>query len=286
MVKPLTSTRTVAPSVDSGSAALRNIQAQARYLFHSDEFAKLTNREPKSQAVQVALNRLAKQGRIVLAMKRVGKWLIVPPEQAHYGAPPVDWWLDDCLKDIEPHYYVALLSATKHWGSAHYALQTTQVMISQPRPSLNIGRLNIEFVAKRDIAVTPTTRVRGSVAHLRVSTREATLLDLVRHQASVGGIEAVARITKDFSGTVTKKGLLEALNALGQVLAAQRLGFVFGHLGLSRYAEVVADWLTGKRLSLQRLEPSPSQDAQAALLDERWNIWYTPKQEAIFQELT
>ena len=87
MVKPLTSTRTVAPSVDSGSAALRNIQAQARYLFHSDEFAKLTNREPKSQAVQVALNRLAKQGRIVLAMKRVGKWLIVPPEQAHYGAP-------------------------------------------------------------------------------------------------------------------------------------------------------------------------------------------------------
>jgi len=71
----------------------------------------------------MALQRLSRGGHIVLAQKKPATWLIVPPEQAHYGAPPVDWWLDDLLREQEPHYYLALLSAARFWGSAHYAYQ-------------------------------------------------------------------------------------------------------------------------------------------------------------------
>ena len=270
---------------DRGGEVLRHIQAQARYLFGSDEFAKLTGRQPKSSALKMALYRLAKQGHIVLALKKPAKWLIVPPEHVHYGAPPVEWWIDDYLKDIEPDYYVALLSAARYWGSAHYALQTTQIMVGKPRSAIKLERIKVAFVAKKKLRATPTIRVRTGVASLRVSTREATLLDLIRHQAHIGGIEAVARIAKDFSGAITAKELTNALDALDQIPTAQRLGFVLDHLGLARPAMKVALWLAGKRRNIQSLELPAAPDS-TSLLDERWGIQYHAMQRAIFEELT
>src|SRR5450830_295224 len=107
----------------SGEVALRAIQSQARYLFRPAEFGRLTGTEAGSAALKSALSRYSKRGRIALVSKKPTAWLIVPPEHEHYGAPPVGWWLHDYLKDTEPHYYLALLSAAKHWGSGHYALQ-------------------------------------------------------------------------------------------------------------------------------------------------------------------
>jgi hypothetical protein len=48
----------------------------------------------------VALSHRA--GHIALTQKNPAYWLIVPPEQSHYGAPPVDWWLDDLMEEQEP----------------------------------------------------------------------------------------------------------------------------------------------------------------------------------------
>jgi hypothetical protein len=84
-----------------------------------------------TEVISSALNRLAKAGLVVLLTKKPSTWLIVPPEQAHYGAPPVQWWLHDFLKTTDPDYYVALLSAARPWGSGHYALQTVQVALSR-----------------------------------------------------------------------------------------------------------------------------------------------------------
>lgn len=269
----------------TAEGALFSIQSQARYVFTPDEFAMLTGREPNSSALKMALQRLTRQGRIVLATKRPARWLIVPPEQASYGAPPVEWWLHDCLEDVEPAYYLALLSAARHWGSAHYALQTTQVMVSKPRLPIKVGRLQVEFHVKRSIAATPTVTARSKVAPIRVSTREATLLDLIRFQTSVGGVEAVCRVAKDFSKDMTADGLVSALDALDQVYAAQRMGFVLDHLNLGKLAKVVSRWLQGKRLSKQPLAPSSTEATDAGLLDPRWHIRYTPMQEMLFQEI-
>lgn len=271
---------------DRSQVALRAIQAQARYLFTPQEFARATGREPGSAAVRMALQRLARQGHVVNATKRPARWLIIPPEQSHYGAPPVDWWLDDCLSDQEPNYYVALLSAARHWGSSHYAVQTTQVMIGKPRSSLAVGRIRVDFYVKERLAETPVTRVRTQVSRWRVSTREATLLDLVRHQTAIGGIEAVARIARDFAKDLDLDGLTLALDALGQVAAAQRLGFVLDRLGQTRAAKSVAAWLDGRRRAVQLLETGPVDRMKHALMqDPRWAVEYTTDQMALFKEL-
>jgi len=269
----------------NAEAALRAIQSGARYFFETSDFAQLVRRDSDSPAVKKALHRLAKQGLVVLATKRPAGWLIVPAEQAHYGAPPAIWWLDDCLMRIEPHYYVALLSAARHWGSAHYAIQDTQVMVSKPRPALTPGRLKVDFFSKRTIAKTPTVMVTAGVAPWRVSTREATLLDLIRHQPNIGGIESVVRIARDLAPKIELAGLTQSLNAMGQVPVAQRLGYILDRLSMKKPAQRVADWLASHRTMTHPLELQVFKDESSLLVDERWNIQYDARRLNLFEEI-
>lgn len=264
---------------------LRNLQSQARYLFREDEFARQTGREPGSPASQQALQRLSNSGHIVLAQKRPAHWVIVPPEQAHYGAPPVDWWLDDLMRDLEPAYYVALLSAARFWGSSHYAHQATQVMVSRPRRPLAVGKLRVEFVVKNSLGDTPVAYERTKTTRVRVSTREATVLDLIRHQNTVGGLEAVVRIANDLLPKMTSAGVLDAVRALNQVPAVQRFGFVLDQLGNLRLADTVAKWLHQQRRNVQPLVTPRDDEATMHIVNHKWAIEYTSKQDNVLREI-
>ncbi|MDF3881133.1 hypothetical protein [Cupriavidus basilensis] len=88
-----------------------------------------------------------------------------------------------------------------------------------------------------------------------------------------GGIEAVARIARDFAKDLDLDGLTLALDALGQVAAAQRLGFVLDRLGQIRAAKSVAAWLDGRRRAVQLLEMCPVDRMKHALMqDPRWAV--------------
>lgn len=268
------------------AAALRTLQSQGRYLFLASEFAQLTGRVGQTSATKLALARLARAGQITsLGKQRPSTWLIVPPEHQHFGAPPVAWWLDDFLRGSEPGYYLALLSAARHWGSAHFALQVTQVMLARRRRPLTVGRLRLEFTSKRNVATTPVEIVSHSVvAPYRVSTREATLLDLVRHQNAVGGLETIARIARDLAPKLTKHGLVEALNSLDQTVVAQRLGFILSHID-KQLSRAIARWLEPRRIQMQALDPSARFRDGAVRQSREWGIEFTPQQCALLGEI-
>lgn len=269
----------------SSDAALNGLQASARYFFEPDELARETGRQPASPALRLALHRLAKRGRIIPVTRRPPGYLIVPPEHASFGAPPVNWWINDCLQRIDPNYYVALLSAARHWGSSHYARQDTQVMLSKPRAPLTPGRLRVVFFAKAQIVGTPTTIVRSGTAPWRVSTRAATLLDLMRHQVVVGGLEAIARIARDLSSDIAAGELTIALNALGQIPTAQRLGFLLQHLECNRLAGEIFAWARGRSdLSVHQPLELGAPIADQTVRDRRWNIRFDPVSAARLAE--
>lgn len=269
----------------SGEAALRAIQAQARYLFKPEEFGSLTGAEAGGIALKSALTRLSRRGRIALVTKKPTAWLVIPPEHEHYGAPPVGWWLNDYLKETEPHYYLALLSAARHWGSGHYALQSTQVMVGAQRASQTIGRLRLDYTYKKNIEKTPVVLVNTTVSRMRVSTREATLLDLIRHQTEIGGLEAVVRVAHDFAPALEVQGMVQALNAIDQTRAAQRLGFVLERLSLPELSKAVEDWLQKRRRTQQPLETGDNFELDELEVNQRWNILYAPSQLEIFEEV-
>lgn len=264
--------------------ALRHLQAQGRYLFNAAEFAKLTGREDNIDAARLALARLARAGRVASLVKQPSTWLVVPPEQQSFGAPPVTWWLDDFLRDTDPGYYLALLSAARHWGSAHYARQTTQVMLARPRRPVRVGKLVVEFAMRQNAAATPVEVARGQAASFRVSTREATLLDLVRHLKEVGGLEAVGRIAHDFVPRMTPQGLVQALDALGQTVAGQRLGVVLSYVS-PKLAAPVARWLSGRRVQVQPLEPGVVQPDEPVEHRPGWGVTVTVRQAAVLREV-
>jgi predicted transcriptional regulator of viral defense system len=270
---------------DSGTSGfLWSLQSQGRYLFRTSEFAAVTRREPGEPAVKSALARLSRSGKITSLVKRPSTWLIVPPEQAAYGAPPITWWLDDFLRQAEPNYYLALLSAARYWGSAHYAIQATQVVVSRKRAQLRVGRLRLDFTAKAAAAQTPTVKATGGVAGYRVSTREATLLDLMRHSKDVGGLEAVVRIAKDFVPAMSNGDMTDALVAMAQTPVAQRIGFVLSHLAKGLH-KPVEQWLANRRTWREPLERGAAELEGAVLFSPEWHIEYTPRQLQIIKEL-
>src|ERR1700722_20609857 len=100
----------------SSDAALVRLKAAIRYFFEPAEFARQTGRQPGTPAARLALHRLAQRGRIVAATRRPSGYLIVPPEHVSFGAPPVTWWIDDCLRRIGPNSSAGLLSQARPWG--------------------------------------------------------------------------------------------------------------------------------------------------------------------------
>jgi predicted transcriptional regulator of viral defense system len=266
-------------------AALNQLQARAQYYFRPAEFARLTERRPDSASVTMALHRLAKRGRIVAVTRRPSGYLIIPPEHASFGAPPFSWWIDDCMKQVDPHYYVGLLTAAQHWGSAHYARQDVQVLTSRVRPPLTPGRLKITFVEKRGLEVTPTVEVSTGVAPWRVSTRASTVLDLLRHQDTIGGLEALVKALRDLAPSIKSPELREALDALDQRSTAQRLGFLLDRLGNRKLARVVSSWLGARsHRAPQPLELGivPSRRLET---DNHWHVAFDPARVKLALEL-
>ncbi len=264
-------------------AALGRLQSRARYCFTAEEFAQLTERSRSAAAG--ALQRLAKHGRIVPVLRRPAVYLIVPPEHLSFGAPPFSWWIDDCMRWIDPNYYVSLLSAAAHWGSAHYARQDVQVMMARSHAPITAGRLAITFVMKRSAAATPTEVVSSGVAPWRVSTPAATVLDVVRYQDSVGGLESVVRVLGDLVPAITTTDLHAALEALGERSSAQRLGFLLERTGKERLARVVATWLDRRAHRVSQPLETGVADRKLSEVDRRWRVAFDPARLALALEV-
>lgn len=157
-------------------------------------------------------------------------------------------------------------------------------MLPKPRPTLRVGRQSIVFFSKSNGERTPVDFFTKNNSRYRVSTREATLLDLVRHQDKIGGLDAIARIAKDLMSEISSRRLLEALDAQDQVPNAQRMGFIFDNIPMKKYADIVEAWLDGKSKKLQPLTRSELNEDVDTLENERWKISYVPQQLRTLQE--
>jgi len=251
--------------------ALAELQSRARYVFDAKTFAALTGRMGNVHGIRISLKRLAERGRVTAIHKRPMVYLIVPAEYRTYGTPPFSWWLHDAMQLIEPKYYAGLHSAARYWGSSHYALQADQVMVGSYRAALTAGKRQVFFTVRTGISSAPTVRTRGEKGTYLVSTREATLLDLMRHRPKVGGLESIARVARDFGPHLTQSELVRALDAMGQVAVAQRIGFLFEGLKLDKMATVVEKWLS-PRTRTTRLLAEPIPENWTTMTNPRWGV--------------
>jgi hypothetical protein len=226
-------------------------QGRGRFGFALDHLTEQTGLSARAAAAQ--LQRL--RPGVVPLYARATYYLIVPPEYRRFGAPPVSWWIDDYFRWQKEPYYLALLTAAAHYGASHQAAQVEQVVTGRPRPSITIGRQKLCFAMKKQITTTATEVARGGHAPFRVSTPEATMLDLIRYADHIGGIDRAAHLILELRPKLTAPGMRHALKAPLETTLLQRTGFLLQQLGLNHLSRHVASALDGRRLQPTPLAP-------------------------------
>lgn len=211
-----------------------------------------------ARALQQALFRLQRRGRLTRVARGAGHWVVVPLMHAASGAPPLETWLHRFLTTtLKEPYYVGLLSAAEAYGVSPYATTFTQIMVSRQRRPITVGRQRIVFHTRANITRLPTRWHETDDGRFRISTPELTMLDLIRRQDIVGGLGRVIEVLTELAAHATGDGLTAALDAANDVPNAQRLGALLAPHSAA-LAETIAAWLDDRPLRTIRLSPTIS----------------------------
>jgi predicted transcriptional regulator of viral defense system len=202
--------------------------SRGRYSMSLEEIRSLTGLS--HAAVTSGLQRLRKQRRVFSPTR--GLHVVVPPEYRSWGVIPADWFIDDLMRHLDRRYYVALLSAAAYHGAAHQAPQVFQVMADGRVLDRAIERVRLRFYVSEHTADTPIEMVTVHTGLIPVSSREATVVDLVREPRASGGISNVATILTEV-GELDGSALATLAARHGRALA-RRTGWMVDHYGSCR----------------------------------------------------
>lgn len=236
--------------MDAVADFIDDLQASGRYTFTpADVRAGLTKSDV---AIANALRRFTKRGR--LATPRRGFYVIVPTEYRAAGAPPPSWFIDDLMRYLGQPYYVGLLTAAALHGASHQQPMVFQVVTDRPTRPAIAGRTRAEFRMNRLVESTPVTDVQTETGSMRVSTPEATSIDLVRFPDACGGWSNVATVLAELAERIDPERLC-SLAAGARAPEIQRLGFLLDRAGQPRLADPLLRVLSAKRYRPVLLAP-------------------------------
>ncbi len=249
-------------------------QASGRYVLRRTEAIRALG--VSEEALKKSVQRLV--GKRRLAVPRRAFLVIVPMEYRHAGAPPPSWFIDALMRYHDQKYYVGLLSAAALHGAAHQQPQEFQVVTEGQLPPVIAGRARIRFFVKRGVERTPTMEVRTETGSMRVSTPEATALDLIRYVRSAGHLGNVVDVLGELAERLDAARLVEAARLEGEVPSAQRLGYLLDRVGAVKLTTALASYVDEHRPRFTRLRPD--RPAHGAEKDERWRVSVNENVEA------
>lgn len=249
----------------TASAYIVDLAAHGKLHFTTEEAASALG--TSISAVRAALRRLKAKGEIAAPFR--GFYVIVPPEYRRLGSLPAEHFIPQLMQHLSEPYYVALLSAAELHGAAHQRPQTFQVMLKANRHAIECGEVHVQFIARKDMVGTSVIEKKTPRGMLRVSSPEATALELVGYADQSGGLDNVATILAELAYAIDAERLVSEC-ARSPIAWAQRLGYL---LDLTEHREL-ADKLTAsvheRAKNIAPLVRAKSQSG--APRDERWKL--------------
>ena len=200
---------------------ITQLTSKGHYSFTSEEARSALKVSP--DACKLALNRLAKQEQIASPAR--GFYVIIPPEYRSLVCLPADQFIPDLMKYKGLNYYAGLLTAAQYYGAAHQRPQEFQVFLARNRRPIRCGKVRVKFVARKKIEEIPVRSFNTERGELRVSTPEATALDLAGYPEHVGGLGQVATILSELASEIDPAALVTAA-ATAPITWVQRLGYI------------------------------------------------------------
>jgi predicted transcriptional regulator of viral defense system len=255
------------PSTVSAARFVEDLLAHGRYSFIRREAERRLGGSPS--AVYMALRRLVKGGR--LAMPRSGFYVIVDPQHRASGTLPPEWFIQDLMALIGKPYYVGLLSAAQIHGAAHHRPQSFQVVIPDRsiRP-IRAGNARIRFFGKGPFEQSVIREAKSPAGLFRVSSPETTAWDLVRYPGAGGGLENVATVLSELSESLDAASLKKCVKGHGDLLVAQRLGFLLDLVDGKDLTAGLAQWVEKARAPFRPLAPSAA--SAGARESAKWRL--------------
>ena len=202
-----------------------------------------------------------------------GLYVAIPPEFRSWGAVPAAHFVDPMMRHLGHDYYVCLLSAAEIHGFSHQRPQVFQVMTPARLRSRTFGRVRIEFITSVHTSDRPTDVVNTPTGTMRVSTREATVLDLVSFPNASGALFNVATIIGDMlvEDALDVGRLAESASGY-PVSIVQRTGWLLDYMAEQVEVEVDTEPLVA--VASARATPTPLDPGhgRSGDLDRRWNV--------------
>jgi predicted transcriptional regulator of viral defense system len=249
------------------------LPARGRYTFNR---AELRQKFPVSDAaVKLALHRLQKKGRVV--SPRRGFYVVVPEEYKHTGAPPPAWFIDALMQDWQSEYYVGLLSAAEIHGAAHQRPQEFQVVCDRQHRTIDISRYRIRFFKKWNVGDVPLMDHKTPTGFMKVSTPEATALDLVRYYEDAGYYGNVVTVLSELANQMNAQSIVSAAKRGVELAVVQRLGYFLELVGKTKLADAVHNWLSTKSPRVTSLRTDL--DSKDSPLNRRWLLYINEQVE-------
>ncbi|HXE54448.1 MAG TPA: type IV toxin-antitoxin system AbiEi family antitoxin [Tepidisphaeraceae bacterium] len=253
-------------NVNSLNFWIDHLQAGGRYSFTRGEAFNASGLSP--DALSKSLQRLASKNRV--AKVKENFYAIVPLEYLSAGAPPAVWFADELMRSMRLPYYVGLLSAAALHGASHHQPQEFQIVTAASQRALQVGRQRIRFFVRRGVAGTPVTHIKTPTGTVRVSTPEATALDLVRFAKESGYFDNIVTVLSELAERINPEELGRAAERNAAMPTVQRLGYLLDLAGAGAAAAPLAEIVRRRRprtVSLRSDRPAKTDERNA-----RWAL--------------
>lgn len=227
---------------------------------------ELVARSGSSRAsVHMAVAEAQRRRRLYSPAK--GLYIVVPLEYRDWGAPPVQWFIDDLCRHLGRKYYVGYLSAAQHHGASHQAPQLFQVVVDRKVTDRLDGPHRIRFHVATKIDDHATQRASSPGGVFQVATPETLALDLAEFPKRGAGLGNVATILQEL--TLDPELLVDGARSRRRS-TSRRLGYLLEHA-----AHVPWD-LSALRELAQPSVGSPTKlegrGTWSGDVDERWGV--------------
>lgn len=252
---------------------IAGLATNGKYHFTAAEMRQSLGVSPA--AAKLALLRLARQG--LVASSARGFYVIVPPEYRQLGCLPADQFIPALMARHGLTYYAGLLSAAQYHGAAHHRPQEFQVFVAKNRRPIACGAVRVAFIARKRIANVPVQSFNTPRGTIRVSTVEATAVDLVGYERHAGGLDQVATILAELAEQIDPERLVAAAQT-APIPWAQRLGYLLELVGATAGAELLKAHVRKAARDMTPLLPGTSH--AKARQEKDWRLYVNAEVEA------
>lgn len=196
-----------------------------------------------------------------------GLYVFVPSSHRARGVVPPLWYISAMMNYLDRKYYVGLLSAAEQHGSGHQAPQVFQVFVDRELKDRVVQGQRLEFHTHRAVEETPVASITVPSGSARLSSREATVADLVAFVVASGGWNTVTTVVAELSEKGLDPHALASAARRHPTSVQRRLGWV-----LDRVSEGLTEQLREQVGDVSDPIPLSTGGSNGGEVDRRWGV--------------